>query len=76
MRLSLHFIALGLALSPMVAAAEPISWSRYQVPETGAAVDIPTLLQGKPGLSAMSLGNWVEVRRTLGRHRVHFLLCL
>jgi hypothetical protein len=42
MRLSFHFIALGLALSPIVTAAEPISWSRYQVPETGAAVDIPT----------------------------------
>jgi hypothetical protein len=41
MRLSFPFIALGLVLSPMVAAAEPISWSRYQVPETGAAVDIP-----------------------------------
>ena len=52
MRLSLHFIALCLALSPMVAAAEPISWSRYQVPETGAAVDIPTSIVseqlGKP----------------------------
>ena len=52
MRLSLHFIALCLALSPMVAAAEPISWSRYQVPETGAAVDIPMSIfseqAGKP----------------------------
>ena len=41
MRLSFYFIALGLAIAPTVAAAEPISWSRYQVPETGAAVDIP-----------------------------------
>jgi hypothetical protein len=52
MRLSLHFIVLGLALTPMVAAAAPISWSRYQVPETGAAVDIPTSIfseqLGKP----------------------------
>jgi hypothetical protein len=52
MRLSFHFIALGLALSPMVAAAEPISWSRYQVPESGAAVDLPTSIfseqAGKP----------------------------
>jgi hypothetical protein len=52
MRLSFPFIALGLALSPMVAAAEPVSWSRYQVPETGAAVDIPTSIfseqAGKP----------------------------
>ena len=52
MRPSFHFIALGLALSPMVAAAEPISWSRYQVPESGAAVDIPMSIfseqAGKP----------------------------
>ena len=48
MRLSLHFIALCLALSPMVAAAEPISWSRYQVPETGAAVDIPMSIFSEP----------------------------
>ena len=52
MRLSFHFIALGLALAPTVAAAESISWARYQVPETGAAVDIPTSIfseqAGKP----------------------------
>jgi hypothetical protein len=52
MRLSFHFIVLGLALSPMMAVAEPVSWSRYQVPETGAAVDIPTSIfseqAGKP----------------------------
>jgi hypothetical protein len=52
MRLSFHFIVLGLALSPMMAAAEPVSWSRYQVSETGAAVDIPTSIfseqAGKP----------------------------
>ena len=52
MRLSFHFIAFGLALSPMVAAAAPISWNRYQVPESGAAVDIPTSIfseeAGKP----------------------------
>jgi hypothetical protein len=57
MRLSLHFIVLGLALTPMVAAAAPISWSRYQVPETGAAVDIPTSIfseqLGKPDLPDM-----------------------
>jgi hypothetical protein len=52
MRLSFHFIAVGLALSPMVVVAEPISWNRYQVPESGAAVDIPTSIfseqAGKP----------------------------
>jgi hypothetical protein len=42
MRLRRHFIALSLALSPTLAAAQPSCWVRYQVPETGAAVDIPT----------------------------------
>jgi hypothetical protein len=42
MRLRAHFIALSLALSPTLAAAQPIDWIRYDVPETGAAVDIPT----------------------------------
>jgi hypothetical protein len=52
MRLSFYCFVLGLALSPMMATAEPVSWSRYQVPETGAAVDIPTSIfseqAGKP----------------------------
>jgi hypothetical protein len=65
MRLRDHFIALvalalvavalvdlGLALLPAVAAAQPISWVRYQVPETGAAVDLPSSIfteeAGKP----------------------------
>ena len=52
MRLRAHFIALSLALSPTLAAAQPIDWIRYDVPETGAAVDIPTSIlteqAGKP----------------------------
>jgi hypothetical protein len=36
----------------MAGAAQPVSWVRYQVPETGAAVDIPTSIfseqAGKP----------------------------
>jgi hypothetical protein len=51
MRLPDHFIALaalGLALLPAVATAEPISWSRYQVPETGAAVDFPNSIFTEP----------------------------
>jgi hypothetical protein len=52
MRLRRHFIALILALSPTVGAAQPINWVRYQVPETGAAVEIPTSIfteqAGKP----------------------------
>ena len=42
MRLQGHFIILGLALSSGVAAAQPVSWSRYSVPETGVAVDVPS----------------------------------
>jgi hypothetical protein len=34
-------VAMALALTPAAAIAEPISWQRYAVPETGAAVDIP-----------------------------------
>jgi hypothetical protein len=37
MRVRRHFIALSLALSPTLAAAQSISWMKYQVPETGAA---------------------------------------
>ena len=52
MRLRRQFIALSLALSPGVGAAQPINWVRYQVPETGAAVEIPTSIfseqAGKP----------------------------
>lgn len=47
-----HFISLGLSLSPALAMAQQISWARYEVPETGAAVDIPTSIfteqAGKP----------------------------
>src|SRR3979409_1737283 len=42
MRLRGHFIALVVALSPTLTAAEPTSWVRYQVPESGARVDLPT----------------------------------
>jgi hypothetical protein len=52
MRLQCHFIALALALTPVAAAAQPVSWQRYGVPETGAVVDIPTTIftedAGKP----------------------------
>jgi len=60
MRLRDHFIALAaialialsMALSPTLAAAQPINWVRYQVPETGASVDIPASIftedAGKP----------------------------
>jgi hypothetical protein len=52
MKLQRHFIALGLALASGVAAAQPVGWSRYNVPETGAAVDLPSSIfsedAGKP----------------------------
>ncbi len=47
-----YFIALGLAVSPTLATAQPTGWVRYQIAETGAAVDIPTAIfteeAGKP----------------------------
>src|ERR1700732_4463721 len=43
---------LGLALLPAVAASQRISWVRYEVPESGAVVDLPTSIfteaAGKP----------------------------
>jgi hypothetical protein len=47
------FVALAVALTPVVAAvAEPTGWHRYAIPETGAAVDIPSAIftedAGKP----------------------------
>ena len=42
MRLRCNFILSGLVLWSGVAAAQPISWSKYSVAETGAVVDIPT----------------------------------
>jgi hypothetical protein len=46
-------VALAVALTPVTAAvAEPTSWHRYAVPETGAAVDVPSAIfsedAGKP----------------------------
>ena len=55
MRLHYYFVALGLALSPAVAAAQPVNWVRYQIPESGAVVDLPTSIfseeAGKPDSS-------------------------
>src|SRR3979411_523296 len=52
MRLQYHFIALALTLSPIPASADPIAWQRFAIPETSAAVDIPTTIftedAGKP----------------------------
>lgn len=46
-------IGLGFAaLAPLQASAAPVDWSRYQVAETGASVDIPSSIfteaAGKP----------------------------
>jgi hypothetical protein len=52
MRPRCKFILLGLVLSSAAAAAQPISWSKYNVAETDAVVDIPTSIftedAGKP----------------------------
>ncbi len=45
-------IAAGLTLAATAVSAQPIDWVRYQVPESGASVDIPTSIfsedAGKP----------------------------
>ncbi|MDB5637535.1 MAG: hypothetical protein JWP51_2443 [Bradyrhizobium sp.] len=41
--------ALVVALWPTLAAAQPMYWVRYQVPETGASVDIPTSIFTEDG---------------------------
>ena len=52
MRLQYHLIALALILSPVPATADPVMWQRFAIPETNAAVDIPTTVftedAGKP----------------------------
>jgi hypothetical protein len=47
--ISIALVALGVALSPTLAAAQLIDWARYQVPETGASVDIPTSIFTEDG---------------------------
>jgi hypothetical protein len=52
MRLRRYLIALGLALWPMAISAQPLRWVHYEIPETGASVDIPKSIfsedAGKP----------------------------
>ncbi len=56
MRLRNHVIGLAigldLALAPALAAAQPVQWVRYHVPQTGASVDFPSSIftedAGKP----------------------------
>jgi hypothetical protein len=52
MKMQYCLSALILALSCVAAAAQPASWRRYVVPETGASVDIPLTIftedAGKP----------------------------
>ena len=52
MRVRYSLAALLFPLSPLAAGAEPVSWQRYVVPETGASVDIPASVfaeqAGKP----------------------------
>jgi hypothetical protein len=48
MRLQLHLVVLAVIFSG-AAAAQPVSWSRYSVPETGAVVDMPTSIFSEDG---------------------------
>jgi hypothetical protein len=41
------FIVLSLLATPVVAAAQPVDWRKYVVPETGAKVDLPTTIFSK-----------------------------
>jgi hypothetical protein len=41
------FIVLSLLATPVVAAAQPVDWQKYVVPETGAKVDLPTTIFSK-----------------------------
>lgn len=42
MRPQCHLLAIALSLAPTIAAAQPINWQSYNIPETGAVVDIPS----------------------------------
>ena len=57
MRLRRIFIAAGVALAPDIAMAQPIDWVRYQIPETGAAVDIPTSIFTEDAIRGDGGGN-------------------
>ena len=52
MRLRPHFIALSLTFWPVLAAAAQPGWVRFEIPESGAWIDIPTSIfseeAGKP----------------------------
>ena len=42
MRLQCYLVALAAISLCGAAAAEPVRWQRYAIPETGASVDVPT----------------------------------
>jgi hypothetical protein len=44
LRMPCHVIALAVVFLCGAAAAQPIDWQRYAIPETGASVDIPTTI--------------------------------
>jgi hypothetical protein len=41
------FVVMSLLAFPMVAAAQPVDWQKYVVPETGANVDLPMTIFSK-----------------------------
>jgi hypothetical protein len=49
MRLRPHVIALSLTLWPMLAVAAQPGWVRFEIPESGASVNIPTSIFSEEG---------------------------
>jgi hypothetical protein len=41
------FVVMSLLAIPVVAAAQPVGWQKYAVPETGANVDLPVAIFSK-----------------------------
>ena len=41
------FVVMSLLAFPVVAAAQPVDWQKYVVPETGANVDLPMTIFSK-----------------------------
>jgi hypothetical protein len=41
------FVVMSLLTFPVVAAAQPVDWQKYVVPETGANVDLPMTIFSK-----------------------------
>ena len=58
-RVSIAVICL-LAVSLQVAFAQPVTWSRFTVPETGTSVDIPSVFSERMGAPPNGFGQRFE----------------